>query len=58
MVHIVLQVKHIALGVKVALHALILDHLKEYSVLLLQAFFHIKVTLTVLNAQLERNVLS
>ncbi len=57
-VHIVQQVKHFALGVKVALHALILDHLKEYSVLLLQDFFHIKVILTALNAQLERNVLS
>ena len=58
MVHIVLQVNNFAQGVKVALHALILDHLKKYSVLLLQVFFHIKVTLTASNAQLERNVLS
>jgi hypothetical protein len=58
MVRIVLLVKHFVPGVREAMHAQTLDHLKEYSVLLLQVFSHIKDILTVSNAQLERNVLS
>jgi hypothetical protein len=58
MAHIVLQDKHFAQGAKEAIHVQILDLLREYNVLLLQDYFHMKVTLTVSNVQLERNVLS
>lgn len=58
MVHTAVQAKHLALDVKEAMLAQILDYLKEFSVQLLLDCFHMKAILTVLHALSERNVLS